>query len=146
MKSVTFTDQYEAIAWDRVTAWLTAAQWSRGINRAEVEMGACHSALVVGAWCEGELVGFARVVSDCVRFAYLMDVIVAPEHRRQGIGQGMVRFALEHPRLKWVYSWMLRTRDAQGVYAKVGFKTIVDPEQWMLIQSARPKREGFPEV
>jgi GNAT superfamily N-acetyltransferase len=73
-----------------------------------------------------------------------MDVIVDPAWRKRGIGRGMVKFLLEHPDLKLVYQWMLRTRDAQGVYAPLGFKTIVDPGQWMVIQTNRPVRDPFP--
>ncbi|NTV53730.1 MAG: hypothetical protein HGA76_12110, partial [Candidatus Firestonebacteria bacterium] len=38
----------------------------------------------------------------------------------------------------------VRTRDAQGVYAPLGFRTIVNPEQWMVIQTNRPARDPFP--
>ncbi len=138
-------DQFEQIDWLRVTELLKGTYWCKGITRGEVEIGARNSALVVGAYRDGQLAGHCRVVSDTVRYAYLMDVVVDPALRRQGIGRSMVKFALGHPRLKHVYQWMLRTTDAQGVYAPLGFRTIVNPDQWMVIQNNRPQRDPFPQ-
>lgn len=44
----------------------------------------------VGAWEDGELIGFARAVTDGTFRAYLEDVLVAEEHRRRGIGRALV--------------------------------------------------------
>lgn len=124
---------------------LAATFWTPGITAAEIERGIEHSALVVGAYlADGRQVGFLRVISDCVRFAYLLDVVVDAGVRRQGIGQAMVRFALEHPRLRDVYQWLLVTRDAHGVYAKCGFRPLDNPEKWMAIRRERPDRSRFP--
>ncbi len=141
---IQLVDEFEKMDWGAVTELLRTTYWCKGITRTEVELGARHSALVVGAIRAGVLIGHCRVVSDTVRYAYLMDVVVHPDFRRQGIGRRMVKFALEHPRLKHVYQWMLRTTDAQAVYAPLGFRTIVNPDQWMVIQNNRPQRDPFP--
>jgi GNAT superfamily N-acetyltransferase len=44
-----------------------------------------ESAFTVSAYEEGRLVGFGRVVSDSIH-AMIYDLIVAPDHQRQGIG------------------------------------------------------------
>ena len=48
---------------------------------------------VVGAYRAGtgELVGFARAVSDGVGFAYLADVFVLPEHQGHGLGKRLMQ-------------------------------------------------------
>jgi len=125
----------------RVTAWLAASYWSPGIAREIVERGARHSALVIGAFApDGTQVGFARVISDCTRFAYLADVIVDEAYRGQGIGRAMVRYAVEHPELATVITWALGTRDAHGVYTPLGFRVMTDPEchleRWMVRRTA----------
>ena len=104
--------------------------------------GARITALLVGAFTPDNLhgFGFLRVVSDKTRFAYILDVIVDENYRKQGIGQAMVRFLLNHPDLKDVYQWVLLTKDAHGVYKKVGFNPIADPEGWMEIRHVRPAR------
>lgn len=130
---------------DDIQHMLSKVFWSPGITKNEILKGIKNSALVVGAYTEkGEQIGFLRVVSDKVRFAYLMDVVVHEKYRRQGIGQKMVRFALSHPELKDVYQWLLGTLDAHGVYKKLGFEPLTNMEKWMSIIKPRPDRPIFP--
>jgi GNAT superfamily N-acetyltransferase len=127
-----------------VHAMLSKVYWSPGITVPEIRKGIQNSALVVGAYAEGgKQVGFLRVVSDKVRFAYLQDVVVHEDYRRQGIGQKIVNFALSHPELKDVYQWLLITKDAHGVYSKRGFEPLTNPEKWMSIIKPRPDRTDF---
>ena len=129
---------------DDIHAMLSKTYWSTGITKEEIASGIRHSALVVGAYAgNGRQVGFCRVISDKTRFAYLLDVIVADDCRRQGIGQSMVRFAISHPELKHVYQWLLKTSDAHGMYAKCGFLPCDDPMPWMGIMKGRPDRKTF---
>jgi len=123
---------------------LAATYWSPGITKNEIAKGIRNSALVVGAYDEnGRQVGFCRVISDKTRFAYLLDVIVAPDYRHRGIGQAMVRFAMSHPDLKDVYQWILKTSDAHGVYGKCGFAPLAETEKWMGNMKPRPERREF---
>jgi GNAT superfamily N-acetyltransferase len=97
--------------------------------------------LIVGAFTrEGLQVGYARVISDKTRFAYILDVYVDENHRRKKIGQNMIKYMLNHPELKDVYQWALITRDAHGVYSKVGFQQLSEPGGWMEIRHERPNR------
>ncbi len=129
---------------DDVQKMLSKAFWSPGITKNEIQKGIRNSALVAGAYMEtGRQVGFLRVISDKVRFAYIMDVIVSEELRRKGIGQRMVRFAMAHPELHDVYQWLLITQDAHGVYEKCGFQEIERPELWMSVIKPRPARTKY---
>ena len=120
---------------------LKNSRWVEGIKEDEVVKGAQNSALVVGAFTSmGEQVGYARVISDKTRFAYILDVYVDENHRRKRIAQNMIRYILSHPELKDVYQWALKTQDAHGVYRKVGFHQLLKPEIWMEIRHERPKR------
>jgi GNAT superfamily N-acetyltransferase len=143
MIELKLVDDLERIDFDKVTAMLAEAYWSPGIGRSEVFFGASHSTLVVGAYMKDELVGYLRVISDRARFAYLLDVIVDSGYRGQGIGQALVRYALNHERLKAVYQWLLRTRDAHGVYSRFGFSNIDQPDRWMVRKTDRPPRTDF---
>ena len=116
----------------RVHGWLTETYWSPGISRELVERGFQASTAVCGAYIREELVGVARVVSDTTRFAYLADVYVDAAHRNRGIARGLVRTLVAHPLLAQVGTWLLRTRDAHGVYAPLGFARITDPERYMV--------------
>jgi N-acetylglutamate synthase-like GNAT family acetyltransferase len=125
----------------KVTGMLTDAYWCKGIQIDEVRKGAMNSALVVGAFLQnGNQIGFARVISDKTRFAYILDVIVDEAWQRMGIGQAMLKAILSHPELEQVYQWFLVSSTARGVYGKVGFKALSNPEKWMELKSDRNSR------
>ena len=69
-----------------------------------------------------------------------MDVIIADAYRGQGIGQKLIRHILNHPDLKDVYQWLLRTMDAQTFYQKAGFNAVANPAGFMEIRLERPER------
>jgi GNAT superfamily N-acetyltransferase len=141
MTEYTLKYGYKEMDFDKVTLMLKDVWWSPGIGKAEVMQGARNSALIVGAFNEkNEQIGYSRVISDKTRFAYIMDVVVDDRYRKNGIGQAMISFILGHPELKDVYQWVLLTKDAHGVYSKVGFKPIAQPENWMEIRKNRPAR------
>lgn len=71
---------------------------------------------------QGKQVGFARVITDYSEFASLWDVFIDEEHRKKGIGKALMKYILEHTRLKGIFRWFLMTEDAHGLYQKYGFK------------------------
>ncbi|MCX6271279.1 MAG: GNAT family N-acetyltransferase [Bacteroidetes bacterium] len=84
-------DGYNEMNFNKVTDMLKNAFWSIGIDQEEVMKGARNSALVVGAFTpENEQIGYARVISDKTRFAYILDVMVDEKFRKQGIGKAMM--------------------------------------------------------
>jgi len=132
---------FNEMDFDQVTRMLKNAWWSVGIKKKEVIKGAQNSALIVGAFTKkGLQVGYARVISDKTRFAYILDVYVDENHRRKQIGQNIIKYILNHPELKDVYQWTLKTRDAHGVYSKLGFQQLSEPSHWMEIRHERPNR------
>jgi ribosomal protein S18 acetylase RimI-like enzyme len=134
-------DGFNEMDFDKITIMLKDAFWSIGIKKNEIIQGAQNSALLVGAFTnDHNQIGFSRVISDKTRFAYILDVIVDEKYRKQGIGQAMIRFILNHPDLKDIYHWLLVTKDAHGVYQKVGFYPLTRPDDWMQIRHKRPER------
>jgi ribosomal protein S18 acetylase RimI-like enzyme len=138
---VTIRDGFNNMDFESVTGMLAKSYWSPGIKIGEVKQGAINSAIVVGAFTnDGRQVGYARAVSDMTRFAYIMDVIIDEEFRKQGIGQSMIKHILNHESLKDVYQWLLITKDAHEMYSKIGFERTKRPADWMEIKKERPKR------
>ncbi|HVR18923.1 MAG TPA: GNAT family N-acetyltransferase, partial [Polyangiaceae bacterium] len=136
----TLSDEPSRIDFAKVTEWLAGSYWSPGIERAEVEHGARHSSLVVGAYAaNGAQVGYARVASDRTRVGFVMDVFVDAAHRKRGLGRALVHFALSHPEHALVYLWLLATHDAHGVYAPLGFAPHPNPERVMLLKKPWPR-------
>jgi GNAT superfamily N-acetyltransferase len=80
---------------------------------------------------DGRLVAFARAVTDRATFAWLCDVYVDRPERGRGLGRWLVGAARDHLSGLGVRRLLLATRDAHGVYAKLGFTPLAHPEQWM---------------
>lgn len=121
----------ENMDFEKVHAMLTDAYWCPGISRDMVEKAAANSTLVIGCFYEGKQVAYTRIVSDRATFGWVSDVIVDPEHQGKGLARRMVNFALAHPEHQGFRRWVLKTRDAQGVYLACGFRIVPDPDKWM---------------
>jgi GNAT superfamily N-acetyltransferase len=80
--------------------------WTMERTRADVERMLAASDLVfaVVESSSGRVVGFARVLTDQTYVALILDVIVAPEHRGQGLGRLLVESILAEPALQAVRS------------------------------------------
>lgn len=113
-----------------VTTVLGSTYWAQGIPREAVAKSVSGSicfSLVHGS----EQVGFARVISDHATFAYLADVFVVPEHRGKGNGRWLCECVMAHPELQGLRRWLLVTRDAHGLYRKLGFRELANPDRHM---------------
>lgn len=141
MNDIIIKDGMENMDFGKVTQMLSNSFWSPEIKIDEVKKGAINSALVVGAFSEDEgQIGYARVISDKTRFAYITDVYIDGNFRKNGIGQKIINYILTHQELTDVYQWLLITRDAHGVYNKVGFNPVARPLDWLEIIKGRPRR------
>ena len=109
----------------KLQAFLTASYWAEGRSLAAVELSLDHSVVAV-ALRDGEMASFARCVSDRAVFGYVMDVVVWPEHQGRGLARRLVGSLIGLPELVGVKQWYLRTRDAHGVYAGLGFLPVED--------------------
>jgi GNAT superfamily N-acetyltransferase len=115
--------------------------WVPGISRLSVEKCIKHS-LCFGVYADGRQIAFARVVTDYVRYAHLLDVFVLPEFRGRGLGKLLMNNILSHPELSTIVRYTLGTKDAHGLYAQYGFTSIAHPERQM--ELLRPKASALP--
>lgn len=106
---------------DRVHGWLRDhSYWARGLTR-ETLVQSIAGARSLGAYADGQQIGFARVVTDAATFAWLADVFVDPAARGRGVATAMVRYLRALPELAGLRKWMLGTRDAHALYERLGF-------------------------
>ena len=84
-----------------------------------------------GIFFDGKQVGFARVITDSVVFAYVMDVFIDEEHRGKGYATVLINAMMTEPQLAQVKIWRLATTDAHFLYEKFGFKALAHPEKLM---------------
>lgn len=140
MDDIVIREGYSAMDWPAVTAMLTTAYWSEGIEQQEVCKGARHSALVVGAFDGERQVGYLRVISDKTRFAYILDVFVQADYRGCGVAVQLMDFALSHPDFTDVRLWLLITRNAHALYEKCGFVPLTRAGDWLEIRKDEKPR------
>jgi GNAT superfamily N-acetyltransferase len=98
----------------------TESHWAQGRLCETQERLVREAARVVGLYHEDRQIGFTRAASDGFVFAYLADVYVLTEFRRQGLGTELVRFSVEEGSLAHL-RWLLHTPDMHGFYKKAGF-------------------------
>jgi GNAT superfamily N-acetyltransferase len=121
--------------------FLTNCYWAKGISR-DIVVRSIESSLCFGIYHKEAQVGFARVVSDFATVAYLGDVFVLESHRGRGLSKWMMECIVQHPALQNLRRWILLTRDAHGLYAKLGFTPLKAPERYMELHNPHPYDGG----
>ena len=104
--------------------------WAAGRTIDEVQT-TIDSSFCFGIYLNDVQIGFARVVTDYIVFAYLMDVFIAEEHRGNGYSSILIGAMMNEPVLKNIKIWRLATSDAHFLYEKFGFKALAHPEKMM---------------
>ena len=114
----------------RVHGWLASSYWSPDIDRSLVERAIAGSHCL-GAYRDGEQIGYARAITDHATFAWIADVWIDAPARGQGLGRRMVQWFVAHPRFAGIRRIALVTADAHGVYATLGFHPPLRPDRYM---------------
>lgn len=96
-----------------------------------------ENSICYGVFIGGEQIGFARVLTDEVVLAHIMDVIIFDGYKGKGIGKILMEHILKDARVKDVLSITLKTKDAHTFYGRYGFKRVGNSELWMAIDRAK---------
>ncbi|MES2573923.1 MAG: GNAT family N-acetyltransferase [Bacteroidota bacterium] len=104
--------------------------WAAGRTVHDVQV-CIDSSVCFGIYLDKVQIGFARVITDYVVFAYVMDVFITEEHRGKGYSSILVDTMLKESALQEVKIWRLATRDAHYLYEKFGFKALANPDRMM---------------
>jgi ribosomal protein S18 acetylase RimI-like enzyme len=126
--SVRVDSSLEQIDWVQAKADLAADEFDNGRSAEALRRSFEQSQHVAFARDGDRVVGMARLLSDGVCNAYLVDVWTASAYRRRGIASEMIRHLLEQVPGQHVG---LQTDDAQEFYASLGFKP--QPEFWSIL-------------
>ena len=137
MPSVVFSTSLDGVDWTGLKTALAADSFDNGRSPAEYEASARASFGVVFARDGDRFVGNARILSDGVCNAYIVDVWTATPYRRRGIGSELVRRLLAMVPGQHV---ALRTDDMQAFYRRLGFE--VEPDGMSLVVGAWLNRTG----
>ncbi|MDK1285720.1 GNAT family N-acetyltransferase [Pseudoalteromonas umbrosa] len=116
-------DQFSSEHVKQVHALYQQVWWGKTRTLAETKACVSGSQVCVGIVSEqGELVGFARVLSDFIYKAVIFDVIVAPDERGKGLGIKLMELIKHHPKLNKVRHFELYCLpDMEPFYEQFGF-------------------------
>ena len=132
MTGLSISHDWDEADLDLIHRELARTYWCEGIPRDTVAR-ALRGSLNFLLREDGELVGFARVISDRCTFAYLCDVFVLESRRGRGLGDWLIGQVIAHPELQGLRRFTLFTRDAHALYARHGFAPLAAPERGMEI-------------
>jgi len=104
--------------------------WAQERTREEIEKS-IENSICFGIYKNDQQIGFARVITDYVVFAWLLDVFVLPEYQGNGAGKMLMASIMEDEDLGNVKCWRLATADAHGLYQQYGFTPLEKPEYMM---------------
>ncbi len=113
-----------------VQNFLKDIYWAAGRTIDEVQT-TIDASFCFGIYLDDQQIGFARVVTDYVVFAYLMDVFIDEKYRGKGYASVLIDAMMKEPQLQQVKIWRLATSDAHFLYEKFGFKPLATPEKMM---------------
>jgi ribosomal protein S18 acetylase RimI-like enzyme len=122
---------------NKITELLANCFWSKNIPIEYVERFIKYS-LCFGVMKKltDELVGFGRVVSDFTTYAYICDIVIAPEHRKKRLATMLINEIINHNDLKGIKTFSLTTtEEARNIYQKSGFKKIQNVENQLEISN-----------
>ena len=123
MSTITFSESVDGVDWRGLKAALAADAFDNGRTPEEYQASHRRSHGVVFARDGETFVGNARILSDGVCNAYLVDVWTATPYRRRGVGSELVRRLLAMVPGQHVY---LFTDDMQAFYRRLGFEVQPD--------------------
>ncbi|MGH6945425.1 MAG: GNAT family N-acetyltransferase [Geminicoccaceae bacterium] len=117
---------------DLVIGFLRGTYWVRDLTVDELKLSFERAAVYnLLEEASSRQVGFARVLTDGVRFAWLSDVFVLEGFRGRGLGRWLVRTAMEDPRHAEARRWLLATQDAHALYRSCGWQD-APPGRYMI--------------
>ncbi|WP_298118709.1 GNAT family N-acetyltransferase [Flavobacterium sp.] len=110
--------------------FLKDVYWAAGRTMEEVQT-TIDTSFCFGIYLNNHQIGFCRVITDYVVFAYVMDVFIDEKHRGKGYSSILINAMMTEPKLQQVKIWRLATSDAHFLYEKFGFENLAHPEKMM---------------
>lgn len=81
----------------------------------------CMSLAIVEKPTE-KLIGYARILTDEIKYAYIFDVMIAKQYRKKGLGKILMKSIIKHPKLHRIKYFELTCKpDMISFYEKFNF-------------------------
>lgn len=136
-KCITLQDPTEAQVHQIVGLYRNQGWWQASDDHSERLI----TRLIAGSHCfvvatEGErIVGMGRVISDGVSDAYIQDLTVHPDRRKQGIGQLILQALLERIHtsgIRWI--GLIAEPGSSNLYRRAGFQEMTASIPMLMIK------------
>lgn len=109
---------------------LSKSYWANSRSR-DMIIKTVNNSLCFSLYDGNKQIGFSRVVTDYIAFAYLCDVIINEDYRGKGLGKLLLDSIVNCEELKDIKRFSLATKDAHEFYKCFGFKALSNPEKYM---------------
>jgi ribosomal protein S18 acetylase RimI-like enzyme len=119
LEDIVMDSRTDRVNWEQVKFDLLADHFDNGRSAVALQRSFEASQHVMFAWLDGRVVGMARMLSDGVCNAYLLDVWTRSSLRRRGIGRAMIDELTKAVPGQHVG---LQTDDAAEFYISLGFR------------------------
>lgn len=116
---VKYSTTLENVDWQQMKSTLAVDRFDNGRTSRQLRESFENSYATVIAYASERIIGTARVLSDGVCNAYIVDVWTLTTYRRRGIARTMMKMLLAKLEGQHVY---LFTDDAIEFYEQLGFK------------------------
>jgi len=118
MLDIIYKTDLDAVDWAEMKATLHQDNFDNGRSPKQLQTSFENSFATCIAYADNQIIGTARVLSDGICNAYLIDVWTFSPYRRRGIATRMISILLSRLSGQHVY---LFTDDAAELYTKLGF-------------------------
>ena len=116
----TISSEKKHVDIDTLHDMLSRSYWVKDRSREEVEKSVANS-LYFSLLKGEEQIGFARVLTDAMAYAIILDMIISEDFRGQGLGKWLIECICDHPEVTPLRQ-VLWTGDADNFYRKGGFE------------------------
>ncbi len=130
MNEILISDDKSKLDVNLIHKFLTTSYWAEGRSVENVKKS-IENSICFGIYLDHKQIGFARIITDYVVFAYLMDVFILNEYRDKGYSKLLLNRIFDDERFNGIKKWMLATKDAHTLYSRFGFEVVKRPERLM---------------
>lgn len=118
MPEIIYKTNVENVDWTEMKSTLHQDDFDNGRSPDQLKTSFENSYAVCIAYSEDRIIGTARLLSDGVCNAYLIDVWTLSQFRHKGIASTMIQKLMSQVNGQHIY---LQTDDASELYARLGF-------------------------
>ena len=127
---------------DDATGWQRSPTWEQRKWAASVEVLRASPEDSIVAEVDGSVIGFAScTVSPVTRIGRIVDLAVAPDHRRRGIASLLIDRSLSNFRAKGMAIAKIETLEeneaGRNLYPRFGFKEVASQIHYMMELESR---------